>query len=104
MLLFEAELAAVAHVGGASPREQIVLVLQRAVWHCTKRLHVSHQVHWLFLPPYSPALRPAAHVSPLVSGVNRDFASFDELEDAQATCCVAPQARPDRMRSTILFH
>ncbi len=36
--LFEAELAAFARVVGASPRKQIVLVLDRAGWHTSVRL------------------------------------------------------------------
>jgi hypothetical protein len=59
--LFEAELAAFARAAGASPRKQIVLVLDRAGWHTSLRLRVPEHVHLLFLPPYSPELQPAEH-------------------------------------------
>jgi hypothetical protein len=36
--------------------------------------------------------------------VNRHLASIEELEDMQAACCVALQARPALIRSTTLFH
>jgi hypothetical protein len=49
--LFEAELAAFAAAVGASPTKQIVLVLDRAGWHSTQRLHVPDHLHLLFLPP-----------------------------------------------------
>jgi hypothetical protein len=49
--LFEAELAAFATTVDASPRKQIVLVLDRAGWHSTQRLQVPDHVHLLFLPP-----------------------------------------------------
>jgi transposase len=104
--LFEAELAAFARAVGASPTRQIVLVLDRAGWHSTQRLHVPDHVHLLFLPPYSPELQPAEHLWPLTNTVleNRHFTSIEELEDAQADRCVALHARRDLVRSTTLFH
>src|SRR6185437_9101152 len=50
--LFEVELAAFAQEVRASPRKQIVLVLDRAGWHATRRLRVPDHVQLLFLPPY----------------------------------------------------
>jgi transposase len=104
--LFEAELAAFARQVGANLNKQIVLVLDRAGWHSTQRLRVPDHVHLLFLPPYSPELQPAEHLWPLTNSVlvNRHFASIEELEDAQAACCAALQARPDVIRSATLFH
>jgi transposase len=103
--LFEAELAAFATAVGASPRKQIVLVLDRAGWHSTQRLRVPDHVHLLFLPPYSPELQPAEHVWPLTNTVlvNRHFTSIDELEDVQAARCLTLQARRDLVCSTTLF-
>jgi hypothetical protein len=36
--------------------------------------------------------------------VNQQFASSEELEDAQFAHCLTLQQRPDRIRSTTLFH
>lgn len=107
--LFEAELAAFAEAVGAGPKKQIVLVLDRAGWHTSPRLHVPEHVHLLFLPPYSPELNPAEHLWPLTNTplVNRHFADIEELEDAQAARCVALQQQPDlvhAVRSTTGFH
>lgn len=104
--LFEVELAAFARQVGASPRKQIVLVLDRAGWHTSVRLRVPDHVHLLFLPPYSPELQPAEHLWPLTNAalVNQHFASIDDLEDAQFAHCVALQQQPQRIRSTTLFH
>jgi transposase len=103
--LFEAEVAAFAHAVGASASRQIVLVLDRAGWHSTQRLHVPDHLYLLFLPPYSPELQPAEHLWPLTNTVlvNRHFATIEELEDAQAARCLALQGRPDLVRSTTLF-
>ncbi len=43
--LFEVELAAFARAVGASPEKQIVLLLDRAGWHTSQRLHVPEHVH-----------------------------------------------------------
>ena len=59
--LIEAEIEAFAAEVGASPRKEIVLVLDRAGWHTSVRLRVPEHVHLLFLPPYSPELQPAEH-------------------------------------------
>ena len=104
--LFAVELAAFARQVGASPTKQIVLVLDRAGWHTSMRLRVPEHVHLLFLPPYSPELQPAEHLWPLTNTglVNRQFATIEELEDAQFARCAALQARPDLIRSTTRFH
>src|SRR5260221_4230344 len=107
--LFEVELAAFARQVGAGPDKQIVLVLDRAGWHTSVRLRVpSHpdHVHLLFLPPYSPELQPAEHLWPLTNTalINRQFATIDDLEDAQFARCLALQQRPDLIRSTTRFH
>jgi transposase len=103
--LFEVELAAFAQEVGASPRKQIVLVLDQAGWHTSVKLRVPEHVHLLFLPPYSPELQPAEHLWPFTNTAlaNRHCATIDELEDAQAARCVALQARPDLIRSATLF-
>jgi transposase len=104
--LFEAELAAFARAVGASPRKQIVLVLDRAGWHTSVRLRVPEDVHLLFLPPYSPELQPAEHLWPLTNTVlvNRHFATIDDLEEVQLERCAALQQQPKVIRSTTCFH
>jgi transposase len=104
--LFEAELAAFAQPGGAGPRKQVVLVLDRAGWHASLRLRVPEHVHLLFLPAYSPELQPAEHLWPLTNTVlaNQHFATIEALEDTQAARCVALQAQPALIRSATRFH
>jgi transposase len=104
--LFEAELADFARAAGASPSNQIVLVLDRAGWHTSLRLWVPEHVHLLFLPPYSPELQPAEHLWPLTNAalINRYFATIDELEEVQLDQCAELQRQPERIRSTTCFH
>ena len=47
--LFEVELAAFAQHVGASPTQQIVLVLDRAGWHASVKLRVPEHIHLWFL-------------------------------------------------------
>jgi transposase len=103
--LFEVELAAFAQAVGASPRKQIVLVLDRAGWHSTQRLRVPDHVHLLFLPPSSPELQPVEHLWQLTNTVlvNRHLASIEELEESQMQRCRALQEQPALVRSTTLF-
>ena len=104
--VFAVELAEFARQVGASPRKQIVLVLDRAGWHTSVKLRVPEHVHLLFLPPYSPELQPAEHLWPLTNAalVNQHFATIEELEDAQLAYCAALQRQPNRIRSTTRFH
>ncbi len=89
-------IAAFARTVEANPSKQIVLVLNRAGWHSTKRLRVPDHLHLLFLPPYSPELQPSEHVWQLTNTVlaNRHFASIEELEDTQATPVCRPAGPP----------
>jgi transposase len=102
---FEAELAAFARQAGASPKQKLALVLDRAGWHTSLRLRVPNHVYLHFLPAYSPELQPAEHLWPLTNAplVNRHFASMEDLEEAQARRCVTLQAPPALIRSTTLF-
>ncbi|HEX8982647.1 MAG TPA: transposase [Ktedonobacterales bacterium] len=104
--VFEVELAAFARQVGASPRKQIVLVLDRAGWHTSVKLRVPDHVHLLFLPPYSPELQPAEHLWLLTNAalVNQHFATIEDLEDAQFARCLALQHRPELIRSTTCFY
>lgn len=81
-----AEPAAFSRATGAGPRKQIMLVLDWAGWHASRKLPVPKHDHLLFLPPYSPKLNPAEYLWPLTdTGVaHRHFATVAELEGAQA--------------------
>lgn len=103
--LFSAELAACAAAVGASPRKQIVLVLDQAGWHSSYDVVVPAHVHLLFLPAHAPELQPCEHLwqfsdAPLV---NRHFRDLDELEDVQLARCAVLQERRDLIRSATLF-
>jgi DDE superfamily endonuclease len=59
--LISVELEAFAQQVGASPTKPIVL--DGAGWHDSPRVQVPEHVYLLFLPPHSPELQPAEHLS-----------------------------------------
>jgi transposase len=104
--LCAAELEAFAQAVGAGPKQQLVLVLDRAGWHTSTPLRVPDHLHLRFLPAYSPELNPAEQLWPRTNTAlaHQHFKTLDALEEAQATRCVALQARPHLIRSTTCFH
>jgi transposase len=79
---FEALLAAFAQETGAARERHILLVLDNAGWHGPKGSAVPEGISLVFLPPYSPELRPAERLWPLVDEAVADkhFASLDALD------------------------
>src|SRR5262245_51445462 len=43
-------------------RDYIVIVLDGAGWHRARDLSIPENMHLVFLPPYSPELKPVEHV------------------------------------------
>jgi transposase len=40
------------------PKEKILLVIDGAGWHKSKKLEIPHNIEIIYLPPYSPELNP----------------------------------------------
>lgn len=74
---------------GIGPTRRVVLAVDRAGWHTSRRLRVPAGIHLAFLPPYSPELQPAERLWPLLNEpvANRTFADLDALEDVLVTRC-----------------
>jgi transposase len=91
---------------GAGPTKRIVLVLDQAGYHTSPLVEVPTGIHLVFLPPYSPALKPAEHLWHYCDQVliNAHFATIDELEDTLAEHCDRLQRQQDVIRSATLFH
>jgi hypothetical protein len=96
--LFSVELEAFAQAVGATPRRQLVLVLDGAGWHTNTShdLQVPEHVHLLFLPSPSPELQPCEHLwqcsdAPLV---NRHFRDIGDLATVPLARCAALRCAP----------
>ena len=86
---FEALLASFARRAGAGRKRHVVLVLDNAGWHGPEGLVVPDGIGLVFLPPYSPELRPAERLWPLADEpvANRRFANPADLEAVIAERC-----------------
>jgi hypothetical protein len=104
--VFDGELAEFVRQLGAGPAKPIVLGLDRAGGHTSRKLRVPDHVPLLLLPPSSPEVQPAEHLCPLTNAalVTQHFASIEALEDAPFARCAALQRQHKRIRSTTLFH
>lgn len=68
----------------ADEDEHIVLVLDNAGWHVSKKLKVPQNITLLPLPPYSPELNPAENIWHWLRShhlSNRVYEDYDELFD-----------------------
>lgn len=103
---FEIALKHFAQEVGVGNGKHILLVLDQAMWHTTKKLQIPDGIQLEFLPPYSPELQPAERLWPLSNEalVNECFESMEELEDAQAERCVELYHNPALIQGHTLFH
>lgn len=107
--LFSSSLQHFAAQVGASPSKQILLLLDRAGWHLSRRLVVPDHLHLLPLPPYSPELQPAERLWALSNTplVNACPADLDALDTLQLDRCLALQTDPTliaAIQSTTHYH
>lgn len=69
------------------PQEEIILVMDGASWHKSKKLHIPKNIKIIFLPPYCPELNPVERVWLYLKKAvlrNKIYRSLDHLKDA--TC------------------
>lgn len=84
----------------------MLLPVDGAGWHRSKKVVLPPGLQLVPLPPYSPELQPAEHLWPLTNeGIaNQCFADLEALAEAQRRRCAALQARPEVVRAQTLFH
>lgn len=67
---------------------RIIMVMDSAGWHTTKKLELTDNIVILTLPPYSPQLNPVEHIWDYIREQkkfnNYTFHSLDEVEDQLA--------------------
>ncbi len=99
-------LAAFAHDEGIDARHRVVLVLDGAGWHRSKRLVVPDGIDLAFLPPASPELQPVERVWSLVDEpvANRTFADLNALTDVLVTRCQTLRADRRRIKAHTDYH
>ena len=88
------------------PSKRVILPLDQAKWHITKKLKVPEGIHLFPLPPYSPELQPAERLWPLVNEplANKAFSGIEEVEDIVFTRCGQLLNQQDLIRGLTFFH
>lgn len=50
------------HLSESYPEDIIILVCDGAAWHKSNSLNIPHNIHLLFIPPYTPEMNPIEQV------------------------------------------
>lgn len=84
----------------------ILLVLDNAGWHGPAKLKIPEGIRLIYLPPYSPELRPAETLWALADEpvVNQHIATIEELEEKIAQRCAALAGEGEQIQSRTGFH
>lgn len=84
----------------------MILVVDRATFHTTRRLKVPEGIHLVFLPPKSPELQPAERLWPLINEAiaNPSWETLDQLEEVIVHRCRVLMKRPEIVRGVSGYH
>lgn len=104
--VYQSILDAFATARGAGSDKTVILVVDNAGWHVSKKLNVPEGIRFCFLPPYSPELQPAERLWPLVDEAvaNRRFDTLDDLTVALDDRCSALADMPAILSANSRFH
>jgi len=88
------------------PDEEIVLQVDGAACHSTKKLKIPDNIHLIFQPPYSPELNPMEAIWDYIKENffrNRYFESMDALHDYLCKVINTFQGQKQRIKSIIQY-
>ena len=71
------------------PKVHVILLLDRAGWHVTKRLQVPPTLTLVFLPPYAPELNPVERIWLFLRERFLSHRVFANLRAVMRGCCEA---------------
>ena len=83
-------------------QDYIVMVMDGAGWHSSKKLVAPSNIRLLSLPPYAPELNPVEHLWDELREKcfhNKVFASLDALEDDLEMGLLAMENTPELIKS-----
>ena len=84
----------------------VIMLLDQAGWHMSKRLQIPENIRLLPQPPYSPELNPVEHVWEYLrekATPNKAFKSLDQLQDALCRYLRELEDAPEKLRSMTDF-
>lgn len=104
--IFERMLADFAKHFELGANKRVLMVIDQAAFHTTKKLTIPEGIHLLFLPPKSPELQPAERLWPIANEAiaNQSFESLDHLENVLSHRCRALIDRPKFVQGLTNFY
>jgi hypothetical protein len=106
IVAMEAALAAFAREQGIDAAHRVVLVVDRAGWHTSKRLALPEGLMRWFLPTYTSQLNPAERLWPSLreAVANWPVGSSAELDRVVGARCVTLHDDPVQVCRATNFH
>ena len=89
-------------VAARHANDHIVMVIDGAGWHSSKKLVAPSNIRLLALPPYAPELNPVEHLWDELREKcfhNKVFSSLDALEDDLVMGLLAMENTPEVIKS-----
>ncbi len=104
--IMTAMLASFATLTGASTGKRIVLLVDQAGWHTSRKLVVPKGMHIVYLPTHRPKLQPTERIWPYVreAVANATPADRAELHYRLEQRCVWVANNPEVMQAATHFH
>ena len=84
----------------------VIMLIDRAGWHMSKKLCVPENIRLIPQPPYSPELNPVEHVWEHIrekASPNKAFTSLDQLQETLCQHLKKLGNSPDQVRSMTNF-
>lgn len=84
----------------------VIMLIDRAGWHMSKKLKIPENIRLIPQPPYSPELNPIEHLWDYLrekATPNKAFKSLDQLQDALCHHLKALGDAPEKLRSMTNF-
>lgn len=106
LLLFEMALAEFAEEFGAGKGKQIIIVVDQASWHTSRKLKVPEGIHFCTLPVRSPELQPAERLWRLSDETvaNKVFDDIEQMKDIVWQRCDYLTRQTELISSLTSYH
>jgi transposase len=95
-----------AQVAEDFPDYFILMLVDQAGWHISRRLKVPENLRLIELPARSPELNPAEHIWEELKEKNFANKAFEDLDEVEENLCLGLNAladNPDKVRSMTNF-
>ena len=98
-------LAEFAKAHNPDGKKIIVLMIDGAGWHTTKKLQIPEGIRFVQLPSHTPQLQPVESAWPPLKEpmANRAFDSIAEVEEVLTKRCQYLTANPDILKGQVGF-